>query len=193
MNLSKKRDIITFEELWDLYCNGDISALIRRVYSQIKSGEIKVGSIVFWAMYKEFVKVAELPRIRSSHAVIQLSSGGTRETQISSLWKWWRDDERDEEFNKRVTEKITEEDKEAIIKAFEHFKSRDWFDTLKIVEVTGSGIVRIQLENKFANSDETRKMAHFAIEHIVKLTVPVVKAVVVEFIHKVSSSHIVGK
>ncbi len=164
--------------------------------SQINSGVIKVGDIVFWVTDQEYVTIAELPplgSIRSSHAVIRLSSGGTRETPISTLWKWWNDNEKDEEFNKRVTEKITEKDKDAIIKAFRLFKSRDWFGTLKIIEITDNGVVKIQLENKFANFDETRKMAHFAIEHIVKLTVPVVKAVIVEFIYNEGSSHIVGQ
>ncbi len=204
MNLSRGiRDVVAFEKLWDLYSN-NILGLVDRVVSQIKSGEIKVGDTVFWRPNRDYVTIVELPSLPASkshspsvcgsHVIVRLSSGGTREDIISTLWKWWRGDEKDKVLIKQISKKLTEEDKSSIIEKFNlYFKSREWFETLKIIEVTDNGVLRIRLKDEFANCDETRKMSHFTIEHIMRLHVPIFSAVVVEFIDKKGSSHIVGQ
>lgn len=108
------------------------------------------------------------------------------------MWKWWQGNEKDEDFLNQTSRKLSDDDKKKIKESFKLFRSRDWYETLKIKDITDEGIVKIQLEDEFASFDETRKMAHFTIEQIIKLTVPVVKAVIVEFIYDTGPSHMVG-
>lgn len=191
MNLLRKSDNKNYVKMRSLY-HSDILALIRKVRKQIRNGEIKVEDVVFWAIYDEFVIIEEFPPHSPRSAVVRLSSGGLRETPISTLWKWWQGNEKDEDFLNQGSRKLSDEDKEKIKESFSLFSSRDWYDTLKIKDITDEGIVKIQLEDEFASFDETRKMAHFTIEQIIKLTVPVVKAVIVEFVYDTGPSHIVG-
>ena len=191
MDPLENSDKETCDKLRKLF-QSDPSALIRKLRRQKREGEIKVGDVVFWYTYDEFVIIEELPPHSPRRAIVRLSSGGLRETPISTLWKWWQGNEKDEDFLNQTSRKLSDDEKKKIKESFKLFRSRDWYETLKIKDITDERIVKIQLEDEFASFDETRKMAHFTIEQIIKLTVPVVKAVIVEFIYDTGPSHMVG-
>jgi len=207
-------------EIWDLHYlgKGGIGAAHKLyIVLQIKNGEIKVGDTIFYYPYEEFATIVELPSllawdrslslyekkklnvpsINSSKATVRISSGGTRKVDISTLWKWWHGNEKDEELHKQIAKKITDEDRdearEIIEKEFKPYERDlpEFFGTMELTEITDNGIMKISVFGDATVDSDLRDMFHNNIESSIKLRVPVVKAVIVDFHSKDGSSHIV--
>ena len=187
----------------NMYSN-NIRGVIKQTILQIKNGELKVGDTVFWYDQQEFVTIMKLPSIdplfkryiKGNNAfvgsdqttLVRISTGETREvSSVSSMWKWWNGNIKDEEINKQKMKRLTNKDKVNLRELIEIMFSKTDIDLGKPenVKIMDDGIVKFDIKYPFAIDAKHqiyRDEMNLVYEENIKTCIPNVRSVNIKWI-----------